>query len=167
MKDNVYLIGFMGCGKTTIGNQVAVRLARDFIDLDKEIENREQVSIPYLFEQKGEAYFRNIESTILLQTQEMKNGVIATGGGIISREVNREFLKSQKTIYLEWDFKTLYERIKYDCNRPNVKSYRQLKNLYESRIPFYESAQTHTIKCESKSKGAIVMEIINWLGGDT
>lgn len=166
MNNNIYIIGFMGCGKTTIGHQVAMYRHKAFIDLDKEIENREKASIPYLFKTQGEDYFRDVESLMLLQTDKKQECVIATGGGIISREINREFLGKQKTIYLDWDFETLYERIKNDSNRPNVKSYEQLEKLYKSRTRLYESAETYRIKCENKSRDEIVLEIINGLGGD-
>ncbi|MEG0352062.1 MAG: shikimate kinase [Cellulosilyticaceae bacterium] len=166
MNNNIYLIGFMGCGKTTIGHQVAIKMQSEFIDLDREIENREKASIPHLFKMQGEDYFREVESLVLLQTKERQGCVIATGGGTVSKEINREFLKRQKTIYLEWDFDTLYERIKNDSNRPNVKSYGQLEELYESRLSFYESAGTCCINCENKSRDEIVLEIISGLGGE-
>lgn len=166
MKTNIYLIGFMGSGKTTIGKLLADQMQRHFIDLDEEIKNYEKRSIPYIFETKGEDYFREIESKVLLQTQDIQLGIVSTGGGIISREINRKFLKKQQTVYLEWDFGTLYERIENDPNRPNAKSYEQLKCLYESRIDFYESTGTYRVSCENKSKKEIVREVIKWLGGE-
>lgn len=163
--EQVYFIGFMGCGKTTYAKQVAGLLDTQWIDLDHAIEKKVGETITYLFETKGESYFRIIESEMLEESAHWKETIIATGGGIIKQLNNREFLKKQQTIYLKWSFDTLYERIKGDGTRPLVKSYEQLLALFESREAYYEEVATFIVEGEGKSKEEITQEIIKWLGG--
>lgn len=161
----VYFIGFMGCGKTTYAKKVAKALDKPWIDLDEEIEKKVQGTIAHLFETKGEDYFRAIESEMLEESVHLGQCIIATGGGIIKQSSNREFLKSQQTVYLKWSFDTLYERIKGDDARPLAKSYEQLLALFESREAYYEEVATFIVEGEGKSKEEMTQEIIKLLGG--
>lgn len=165
MKHNLYIIGFMGCGKTTISEYLSKALDYQCIDLDAQIQRHTQKTIKELFATYGEDYFRQVESTVLRETKNLESSVIATGGGIITREENRAFLKQYKCIYLAWEFDTLYHRIKADANRPLAQSYSQMKALYESRQNYYIEAAELVILCEGKSKIQVTEEIIKELGG--
>lgn len=109
----IYLIGFMGCGKTTFGRKLARRLDYDFIDLDLLVESMEKLNIAELFTQKGEAYFRQIEADVLRSTILMKKTVISCGGGTPCYHDNMEWiLERGLSVYLKMSPVRLYERLK-------------------------------------------------------
>ncbi|MCS4485520.1 shikimate kinase [Staphylococcus americanisciuri] len=139
-KRPVLLIGFMGAGKSTVGQALSKRNQCSFIDLDQYISKCEKRTIPEIFEQDGELGFRLYEFQYLKQA--LKNyDIIATGGGIISFDQTFNFLKTVDAdiIWLDAPFPDLYQRIKNDSNRPNVKSKdaRAVKHLYSSRLSRY------------------------------
>ncbi len=136
----------MGAGKSTVGQQLAREFDWPFRDLDTVIEKATGRSIPEIFTVEGEDTFREWE-TRCLRKESLKDPpfVLATGGGAPEREVNRIIMaETGVSIYLNVDFNVLYERIGDDENRPKVDrtkdSYRELKNLWERRQPFYEEA---------------------------
>jgi shikimate kinase len=136
----VYLCGFMGCGKSTIGRQLAKKLGKEFIDLDEYIEQREGMSIPEIFEKKGEAYFREKE-TEALSDLPVSAGVVATGGGTLLKKENGDKAKSLGTVvYIDVPFELCYERIKGDSNRPIAfnSTKDELLARFEQRKPLYE-----------------------------
>ncbi|MCH4984264.1 shikimate kinase [Macrococcoides goetzii] len=135
----IVLIGFMGAGKTTVGELLSRKMNIPFIDLDKAIVELEQLSIPAIFEKFGEAYFRKLEHDVL-KTYINKNIIIATGGGIIENPNNIEILKQNNlNIWVDANIDTVYNRIVGDNNRPNAqnKSFEEIKKLYNSRISRY------------------------------
>lgn len=148
MRGNIYLVGFMGCGKSTVGEQLAIYQGKKFQDIDELIIKETKKPIATLFEEYGEHYFRTLESKILFKTHKSKASVIATGGGIIENMENREFLKRQKVIYLKWSFETLYARIEGDARRPLAKDYDTLHKLYKKRQGWYEEVATEAVNCE-------------------
>ena len=135
----IYIIGFMGSGKSTLGKELAVALQLPFIDLDQEIELLEDLTISEIFSQFGETYFRHKETTILSDLTSA--GVYATGGGIVIRQINRELLRqnAECIIWLNTDWKVIWQRIK-SSNRPlvNVNSPSQIEELYLQRLPLYQ-----------------------------
>ena len=161
MANNIYLIGFMGSGKSTIGKELASHLGLTWVDLDYFIEANEKMTIKELFEKYGEAYFRNLETLSLKKLAMQKNLVVSTGGGVIVTPENIILLKEQKTIYLKWDFETLFDRIAHDENRPLVKSHQQLLALYESRQKMYHDACSKVVLGDGKSILSIIEEIIS------
>ena len=161
MKNNIYLIGFMGSGKTTIGRHLAEKIPYTWIDLDEYIEHSQNMSIKALFEEYGEPYFRNLETQGLSTLSKENNFIVSTGGGVIVTPQNVMLLKKQKTFYLKWDFDTLFHRVAHDANRPLVKSYDQLFRLYQSRAALYENACEIVIMGEGKSIAQITNEILN------
>lgn len=135
----IVLIGFMGAGKTTVGELLSRKMNIPFIDLDKAIVELEHLSIPAIFEKFGEAYFRKLEHDVL-KTYINKNIIIATGGGIIENPNNIEILKQNNlNIWVDANIDTVYNRIVGDNNRPNAqnKSFEEIKKLYNSRISRY------------------------------
>ena len=134
------LIGFMGVGKTTIALKLAEVGNKNFVDLDDLIEKNKNKSIPNIFKDEGEAAFRRYEYEALKEA--VRNDIVATGGGIVEYPPSLDFLKktNKTVVFLNADFDTLYKRIKNDTNRPNaIKSYEELKILYDKRNKYYTS----------------------------
>lgn len=140
-KDNVYLIGLMGAGKTTIGRQLAKRLGRRFVDTDDEIEARTGVRIPIIFEIEGEAGFRAREAQVLRELTGEVDLVMATGGGIVLNPENRASLASTGVvIYLCAQPRQLWARTRHGRNRPLLQvadPLAKLQELYVQRDPLY------------------------------
>lgn len=147
MTKTVFLCGFMGCGKSTVGKVAAGMLGIQFIDLDEYIEQQEDMSIPVIFSKKGEQYFRDCETEAIKQFGE-KTSVVATGGGAMLREENAEAAqKAGVVIFIDTDFETCYERIKDDPHRPIAynSTKEQLKERFDQRRPLYKAHSQFTI----------------------
>jgi shikimate kinase len=140
-QDNIFLVGLMGAGKTTVGRQLARRLSKAFIDSDQEIEKRTGVCIPVIFEIEGEAGFRKREESIIEELTAQSNIVLGTGGGAVLSMANRDCLKSRgMVVYLRGNPEQLYERTRHDRNRPLLQTddpLSRLKTLYAQRDPLY------------------------------
>lgn len=138
---NLYLVGPMGVGKTTIGRLIAHKLGKTFVDLDDEIEHRSGASIPWIFDMEGEAGFRRRESELLEEFAARKDLVLSTGGGAVLAEDNRRILKSTGcVIFLNASVEQLYQRTAKDRKRPllQVPDRRQvIERLKQDRDPFY------------------------------
>ncbi len=160
-----YLIGMMGSGKSSVGKLLANKLQFSNIDIDKEIEKDERLSIKEIFEKKGENYFREIESKYLLRKRKL--AVVSCGGGIILYKKNREFLKtSGYTIYLKSSIPTLEKRLLNENSRPllsndNLKE--TLINIYSKRKTLYTSAADTTIITDRRSVKEVCELIIKKL----
>ncbi len=140
-KRNVYLVGLMGAGKTTIGKALARRLAYHFVDTDHEVEARTGVGLPTIFEIEGEDGFRKREAQVIAELADLDAQVVATGGGAVLRPENRQNLRaSGLVIYLDVPLPTLHERTRHDKKRPllQVSDPRQkLRELHTQRDPLY------------------------------
>lgn len=131
-RGNLYLIGLPGAGKTTLGRQLARRLGKPFLDADRELERTLGVSIPTIFEIEGEVSFRNREEAMLAELVQRTNVVLATGGGVVLRPANREYLKENGTVvYLHADPAVVYQRVQSSRNRPLLNTPDRLAKLYE------------------------------------
>ncbi len=139
--ENIYLVGLMGAGKTTIGRQLAKSLGLPFYDSDKAIEESTGVDIPTIFEFEGEQGFRDREQKMLQQLTELKGIVLATGGGAILRQENRDLLKENGIIiYLQCSIDRIMERTRRDTQRPLLKTANpkeRIEQLYKEREPLY------------------------------
>lgn len=139
----VFLIGLMGAGKTTVGKLLATRLGCDWLDSDKVLEQRCGVSVREIFELEGEASFRDREQKILDELTQQPNLVLSTGGGIVLREANRVALNSRGTvIYLDADPHELWLRTRHDKSRPILQgsdARQKLFDLHAIRHPLYEA----------------------------
>jgi thiamine-phosphate diphosphorylase len=134
----IYLIGFMGSGKTTVGRRVAERLGLPFVDLDTEIEKASGLTIRRLFEESGEAAFRQRESVFLSGTESLPSAVIATGGGSFVQSENQEMIQKLGTaIFLDVPFETILERLSGKNDRPLFAGPEQAGQLFAQRDPFY------------------------------
>lgn len=139
--ENVYLVGLMGAGKTTIGRSLAKRLGLRFVDTDKEIEARTGVSIPTIFEIEGEDGFRKREWQVIAEMAARSGFVVATGGGAVLREENRANMRASGfVVYLNVPPQTLWERTRNDRNRPLLQvadPLLKLNQLFATRDPLY------------------------------
>lgn len=161
----IFLVGFMGSGKTVVGELLAEKLKFRFIDLDREMEKRENLSIPEIFAKFGEEYFRDRESSLLSEVAGMPDSiVVATGGGIVERKENRDILKrSGINVWLDVSFGEIVKRgIVGDSSRPLSKE-GEILIRYEKRIPLYREVADITVKVDGKEVGEIVEEIWGYL----
>ncbi|HBR86500.1 MAG TPA: shikimate kinase [Candidatus Marinimicrobia bacterium] len=158
---NIYLIGMMGSGKTTVGIKLSEKLKKTFIDLDIEIEKSVGKTISELFDENGEDHFRLIESEKLKTFSE---SVIACGGGVVLMEKNRQFIKENGTVFLLMaTMEELAYRLKNSDNRPllvHEKSENGLKNIWLERQMDYLNTADFSIETEGKHPVEIAEEII-------
>ncbi len=143
----VYLCGFMGCGKSTVGKILARRSGCGFIDMDDYIVEREGMTIPQIFADKGEKYFRDTETAVIRELGD-KNAVIACGGGAMLKRENADIAaENGVVVYIDIPFEVCYERICDDTNRPLVvnNSKEQLEEIYNGRIPVYKANSAITV----------------------
>jgi len=149
----IALIGFMGCGKTTLGKLLAKRLGYKFIDTDSEIEKRIGLTIPKIFEKHGEKFFREKEKEVMLDILKKDNIVIATGGGLPAYKNNMKILNENAlTVFIDVDFETIWNRIKQDANRPLAKKGKEFTlKLYNLRKPFYKLSKITIYQKENES----------------
>lgn len=140
-RGNLFLVGLPGAGKSTLGRQLARRLGKTFIDADAELERKLGVTIATIFEIEGEASFRDREEAALVELAAMTNIVLATGGGVVIRDANRERLKANGTVvYLHAPPETLRERTRRSRHRPLLNTAdpgARLIELYTARDPLY------------------------------
>lgn len=157
---NIYLVGLMGAGKTTVGRTLAKRLGWRFFDCDHEIEARTGVSIPTIFEIEGEAGFRRRETQMLHELTAQSAIVMATGGGAVIAPENRRRLKETGfVVYLDVPPETLYQRTRGDRNRPLLQvedPLARLGELHAARAPFYREIADLTINSASNHTLATV-----------
>jgi shikimate kinase len=147
---NIYLTGFMGCGKSTIGGVLAHISGRNFFDLDHFITEKEQLTIAEIFQKHGESRFRELETQYLTELSQKKNAVISLGGGTILNDKNAEICKKTgKVVLLMVDFATSYERIRLS-KRPLVMNNtpEQVNTLYNTRLPIYIKNSDFSVDAE-------------------
>ncbi len=161
---NIYLIGLMGSGKTTLGKILSKKLDKHFYDSDQVIEEKLGVNVPMIFEYEGEAGFREREKDILKELVSKQNIVLATGGGIILSESNRDLLaKNGIVIYLKSNQKDLVLRMKNDKTRPLLKNGNVeliIKKLCQEREPLYEEIADFMVVTKNKRIYEVVNEIV-------
>ena len=161
---NIFIVGPMGSGKSTVGKIISSELFLNFFDTDEEIENRTGASIDWIFDLEGEEGFRKRESKILEDMAQKNSIVLSTGGGIILSEDNREMLSSRGTVfYLATPIETQLERTSKDKDRPLLKDGDPgeiLKNLHLTRENLYEEVSDYIVNTEGKSSQEVSSEII-------
>lgn len=158
MSAAVVLVGPMGVGKTTIGKKLAKQLGKPFLDTDKEIV-KQHGAISKIFEKSGEQHFRTLESECLLAALA-SDSVVATGGGVVTQERNRDALKGTFVIYLSTNGRHIASRL-LAGRRPLLKNgISDWKRIYEERKPLYEKVATVEIDTSSKPLNSVVAEIV-------
>jgi len=144
--DRVYLVGFMGAGKTSVGRSLAVQLGWAFVDLDAEIERSQKMTIRDIFQKSGEAQFRQLEREHLKRLSERPRVVIALGGGATVDPENRLVIDSTGiSVWLNVAFETAARRVSMDGTRPLFKDPEHAERLYENRLPIYKLARIHVL----------------------
>jgi shikimate kinase len=165
---NVYLVGMMGAGKSTVGRLLARRLKLRFVDCDHEIQRRCGVKIPLIFEIEGEAGFRARESEVIADVTAQRGVVLATGGGAVIDAQNRRRLAEHGTvIYLRARPEDLYSRVRHDRSRPLLATpdpLRRLRALHGERDPLYASIADLVVDTGRQSVQALARELADRLG---
>ncbi|MBS9782981.1 MAG: shikimate kinase AroK [Pasteurella sp.] len=163
-KRNIFLIGPMGAGKSTVGRQLAQQLGMDFVDSDAEIEQRAGVGIDWIFDLEGEQGFRKREEKIINELTQMQGVVLSTGGGTVVSKDSRNMLSARGiVIYLETTVDKQYERTIRDKKRPllqNDDPRAALEALAEVRNPLYEEIADITISTDQQSAKLMASHII-------
>lgn len=167
-RENIFLIGPMGAGKTSVGRYLAKQLNKDFYDTDEEIEKRTGVSLSWICDLEGIAGYRQRELQVIEDLTSLKNIVLSTGGGCIETPEVREFLRSRGTvIYMEVSLQTQLNRLKRDKKRPLLQGENPqevLIKLWEEREPFYENIADFTVVTDDRSVRDVCDDILTWLG---
>ena len=161
---NIFIVGPMGSGKSTVGKIISSELFLNFFDTDEEIEARTGASIDWIFDLEGEEGFRKRESKILEEMVQQNSIVLSTGGGIILSESNRELLSSRGTVfYLATPITVQLERTSKDKDRPLLKNGdpgKILEELHVARESLYEGVADYIVNTEGKSSQEVSSEII-------
>ncbi|MBS4209614.1 shikimate kinase [Bacillus sp. FJAT-50079] len=157
----IYLIGFMGAGKTEVGKRMAEICGYDVFDMDEQIVREEGKEITDIFREDGEAYFRHKESEVLRKIAK-QDCIITTGGGVILNEENRRFLKGEQTVFLACDPAITAVRLEHDTTRPLIqkKSQADIAEMYEARLPLYKECAEMIIDTTSASIDEVANQII-------
>ena len=164
LKNNVFLIGFMGCGKSTISKMLSEKLGLKMVDSDEYIENEQNMKISDMFKKYGEVDFRKCDTEFLAGLSSSEGYIVACGGGMAVNEKNVSLMKQKGTvIMLTATAETIFERVRRSTHRPllngnmNIDYIRKLMN---ERTPAYTNACDHMISTDNKSPFVIADEII-------
>lgn len=147
----IFLCGFMGCGKSTVGRELAKLMGSKFIDMDTYIETKEGISISEIFAQKGEPYFRSVEADTVIELSKT-NAIVGCGGGAMLNPISAEVARNAGlVIFLDVPFSACYDRIKGDKNRPIVmnNSKEQLENIFNERHTIYKANCSFKVDVDS------------------
>ena len=164
---NVYLVGPMGAGKTTVGRHLAELLGREFLDSDQEIERKTGATIPWIFEKEGEKGFRNRETMVIDELTARSQLVIATGGGAVTQSPNREFLKQRGiVVYLYTPVEIQLQRTYRDKNRPLLQvenPEQKLRDLLAIRDPLYREIADYIIETNQGAARDLAQKILHMI----
>lgn len=170
MKNNIYLIGFMGTGKSTVSRSLAELLGYEEIDTDAWIVRQQNKSIPEIFETQGEAHFRDLETRLLEQMKEQQHKIISCGGGMVLREENVSLMKENGVVVLLTAApQTILSRVEKGTDRPILNGNMNvdyIRGLMEKRTPYYEAAGEVVIVTDDRQPEEIAQEIKKKLKSD-
>ena len=166
-RGNLFLVGLMGAGKTTLGRALAKRLDKRFVDADHELEARLGVTIPTIFEVEGEAGFRDREEAVIAELTSLTDVVLSTGGGAVMRAGSRARLRENGTVlYLHAKPEVLWQRLRGSRHRPMLQAAdprTRLVDLYTLRDPLYREVAHFVIESDRDA----VMRFVRWLDVDS
>ena len=161
---NIFLIGFMGVGKSTIAKLLAKELNAELIEMDETIEEEAGITINEIFEKYGESHFRDLESALVERIADKGGAVVSCGGGAVLRPENVAAMKKNgRVIFLSATPETIYERVRFSTNRPLLNgnmNVEYIAQLMERRRNVYEQAADMIISTDGKEKSQIIQEII-------
>lgn len=168
--DNIILIGYMGCGKTTLGKKLSYKERIPLLDTDRMIEQKQGMSVSEIFAKKGEGAFRTMETECLKEIEGYSEKyIISAGGGLPIKEENRELLrKLGNVIYLRAKPETIYGRLKNDTTRPLLRGddpEEKIRTMIGERGPVYELASDHIVDVDEKGQETVMEEILEILKG--
>jgi len=157
----IYLLGFMGSGKSTVGALVARALGWPLIDLDTTIEAGQGETIREIFDRAGEPFFREIERAALSEASKAEPAVIALGGGTFAQEPNLQLIRERggATVWLDSPFEELLRRCARMTNRPLFRDEESLRQLLLQRLPYYRLAE-YRVSTEGRAPGEVAEEIL-------
>jgi len=162
--DNIFLVGMMGAGKTTLGRALARRLGREFVDCDRVLVERTGVPVATIFEIEGEEGFRRRESGVLQELCARDRCVIATGGGVVLTEANRDLMRTSGTVvYLKARLESLWERTRHDSTRPLLATpdpRARLAELLAEREPLYRQTAHVVVETGQQSPATAVGRVL-------
>ena len=169
MADNVFLVGMMAAGKSTVGRLVASRLGLDFHDVDKVIEERAGADISWIFDREGEAGFRSREEHVVDELSRVEGVLLATGGGVVLRELNRRRLKRRgSVVYLHSPPEVLAERVQGDRRRPLLQVDDvdvRVETLCREREPLYRETAHFVVDAGQRSARLVAADVLEALVG--
>lgn len=157
---SIFLVGFMGSGKSTIGKQLAKKLKLNYLDTDELIEQKAKKKIKDIFAEDGENVFRDLEYQVLTSACDPVGYVISTGGGIVERKENREWLTTKQVVYLKTSWETIKQRLRSDRDRPIWQDQSRDKQLLLTKRDFlYRNIANVTIETDNQGVDQIVDQI--------
>ncbi len=163
-RGNIFLVGMMGAGKTTIGKALAQRLRREFVDTDRVLVERTGVPVATVFEIEGEEGFRRRESGLLAELARRDDCVVATGGGMVLSEDNRRVMRAAGTVvYLRARLENLWERTRHDATRPLLATADPrgtLATILDEREPLYRDAAHVVMETGTQSANTLVNRLV-------
>lgn len=159
----MYLVGFMGAGKTTVAKALAARLGWQAVDIDEAIEERERQTVAEVFARKGEPYFRAVERAVLMEHMAPRHQVVATGGGTYADAQNRAAMNADgAVVWLDVPLDRLIARVPSDGRRPLAADRSGFERLYHQRRAAYQQAHVR-LDASGASVGALVEQLVDWL----
>src|SRR3990167_5384595 len=166
MRNNIFLIGPMGAGKTSVGRYLAKQLNKDFYDSDEEIEKKTGANLHWIFDLEGIEGYRQREMKVIDELSALSNIVLSTGGGCIETKEVCQFLHQRGTIiYMEVSLQTQLERLKRDKKRPLLQGENPqdvLISLWKEREPIYEEIADFTVATDHRSVHDVCSDILQW-----
>lgn len=169
MKENIFLIGFMGAGKSTIARTLKNTYKMQLIEMDEQIEAEQGLKISDIFAAKGEEYFRQLETSLLEGLQQQENTVVSCGGGVPMRQCNVDAMKkSGRIVYLSAKPETIYERVRHFHTRPLLEgnmNVEYITGLMNVRLPKYLAAADVIVETDEKTAKEICTEIVARISG--
>lgn len=165
MTHHIFLIGFMGAGKSTIASKLSYMLGMERLEMDQMIVDAQGMPISEIFDKYGEDYFRDIETSTLVDLKKREPSIVSCGGGIVVREENISHMKeSGKIVFLTATPETIYERVKDSTHRPILNgnmNVEYIRELMEKRRTMYEAAADIIVATDGKSIEEICEELIS------
>jgi shikimate kinase len=162
--DKIYLVGFMGAGKSSLAREVGRRLDWRVEDVDDHIEARERMVISAIFSEKGEAYYRAVERGVVEELTRFRHAVVATGAGTFMDPELRAVLKADGAVFwIDAPLAQIVERLPHDGSRPLTASRAQLEALYEARRHAYAEAHVR-LDASRASVGELADQVVDWIG---
>ena len=159
MNKNIYLTGFMGTGKSTVGHLLAKKLGRKFIDTDQAIVKEQGMQIAEIFSQEGEDYFRTLESDLIAKLGKQNSLIVSLGGGAVMDPKNQAIIKQGLWVFILTPFELLQERALETKKRPLAQDTEKFAELYKQRLPVYQKAEL-IVDAGSEPADFVCQEII-------